>query len=84
MFRTLQFKKIMRFVGEDTYKVINDAELLTTILENANHYGIKIIKVNLNDWNYSTILIWGRKQYYLAFVHAFIKKYKNFIDNIEF
>lgn len=84
MFRTLRFRKVFKYLGNNEYNVVSDAELLDTILENANYYGLKVIKTHIGNWEYSSVTFWGKKQYYHAFIRAFIKKYKDHIEDVEF
>lgn len=84
MIRTLTFKKEIKDLGDNTYKTVSDAELIATLINLCHYYCLKIIKINIEDFYFYEVKVWGKKQYFLSMVEAFIKKYESHIKNIGF
>lgn len=83
-YRNLFFHKRWVETGEDSYRIVSDASITAYVLDKANFYGLKITKIELNDYSNCNIQFLGDKQSFLCFVRDFINTYKNHLCNISF
>lgn len=83
-FRNFYFYKRWINIENDYYRIVNDANITSFVLEKAKYYNLKIVKLQLNDYNGCYIQFWGDKASYLCFVRDFVNTYKEHIRNISF
>lgn len=84
MLRTLRFRKIIKNLGNDQYQSTSDTALIETIIEFCQFYNLKIVKMYIKDFCTCEITVWGKKQYFLTFVKAFVNRFHTSIGDIEF
>lgn len=83
-FRNLFFYKRWIDKGDDSYSIVTDADITAYVIDKANYYGLKIIKIDLSDYNCCCIKLLGDKQGFLCFIKDFIHTYKKHLRNISF
>lgn len=84
MLRTLNFRKVIKHVGEDTYQSISDTLIMETVIDFCQFYNLKIVKMYIEDLHTCEIMVWGKKEYFLAFVKAFLNRFHGSIGDISF
>jgi hypothetical protein len=83
-FRKIEFRK--RIIGEkdNCYKIIDDTQIISFVLEKANYYQLKILKIDFCDFYTCSIKLWGDKRLFLRFAKDFVEHYQSYIKNISF
>ena len=84
LYRKIHFHKRWIETGGDLYKIVNDADIISFVLDKTNYYGLRIVKIELNDYSECAIEVFGDRQSFLCFVKDFIDTYKNHLSNISF
>lgn len=83
-YRTLNFRKHWIHIEDDNYKVLNNAEIVSFILDKSRFYGLTIKDIDLSDISYCSIKLFGDKESFLCLVNIFIEEYKKYITDIRF
>lgn len=78
-FRTLRFRKCI-----NNGKVIMDSTLIEFLLQKSNYYDLRILNVELYDHWTSQFDFWGDRKSFMCFARDFVKKYKDYIIDIQF